>query len=321
VIELKKISCPTVDASTVKNPVAGDLLGRFRALGHTVRIKDFSLGLGFPAIGAVRQLKRGLYVITAGVAASRDEALVRALTENSQGEGSVEENQRKEPAIRHLCGSTKAVPWSAVPDIRDRNIKVELERMEALLRRQGMTIYCMDTTDPALDVPSVLVVVTGAKVLDARFSHRTILSGLLNEALWLDDIDGADSLLDAAEKKDPRNLPLYLFGRAVCLRRRSRYAEAVKYFGQYLSLKKNSIPLFEDRMMRRNCLFNLGICSLALRRQEKAAGYFRKLLAGERDFSLTEMRAAYESIPSLAKDMPLLDRAEKFLYRIRETAA
>ena len=78
----RRLPTPTIDQTSITNPITKGLIRRFEALGHSILIKNFSFGLGIPVVAVVRKIDRTHAIVTVGVASNSDEALNRALPEN-----------------------------------------------------------------------------------------------------------------------------------------------------------------------------------------------------------------------------------------------
>ncbi len=180
-IESDKLATPLIDASTVKSPIARELIGRFEVLQQKVLIKDFSLGLGLPVIGVIAQINKTECFITAGVATSRDEALIRALTENSQCADKRWVFYQKINRAGHHFKNNKIVSMESIPNLEDKNIKIELQRMQKILAKHKMRTFFLDVTDQSLKIPSVFVYIAKAKYFPEGIFGRNILVGLVNE--------------------------------------------------------------------------------------------------------------------------------------------
>lgn len=311
-IEAKRLKTPSIDISTIDSPAARKLICRLQSVSRKLYINNFSLAFGLPIISVIRQITQDKYAITAGVATSRNEALVRALAENSQSEGS-EDSQRRPSSLKHILSYKKIIPWDSVPDIYNKNIKIELQLIEKLLARQGMKIFFINTTDRILRIPSVLVVISGAKM----FERRNVLGGLIEEYIDFEKYQAAKQLLDIAEKTDKGNRLFYDIKKAILLRRHSQYKEAIELFTRYINARKNNLSAREADELRKISLVNLAICNLALKRHDKAVDCCSQLLNIDYNFTFAPLRYIYENNRLLAKDIPLLNKAETIFEKVK----
>ncbi len=85
----RKIEVPLVDVSKVNDPLAQELLNKYKNAGIELYINDFSLDTGIPTIGVIAYdpvtfPKLSEIVWTAGITTSPEKSLIRALTEVAQ---------------------------------------------------------------------------------------------------------------------------------------------------------------------------------------------------------------------------------------------
>jgi ribosomal protein S12 methylthiotransferase accessory factor len=206
-IEALHLATPRVDPTTIDSPIAMGLIARFEGLGQKVIVKDFSLDTGLPVFGAVRDLGDGTCEMTAGVASSREEALARTLTENSQSERG--EGWFRREDIPHLFADGGTCSYAEMADLGDRDLGVELGRIRDRLAERGMRPYVMDTTQADLGVPAATVVIVGAKFHAPRNIDHSIVTALVDDALRSGRFATAHRYLDLGVERDPRRLQMY----------------------------------------------------------------------------------------------------------------
>jgi ribosomal protein S12 methylthiotransferase accessory factor len=184
-ISLSRIETPTVAPESIRNPIALDLLDRLRFDNNKLVIKDFSLGLGIPVIGVVRGIDEQYCLVTAGVATTFDEALIRALTESSQIDHIV--NYDKIRLSAHHSARSAQISANDIPSLHDDNIKIELERIASTLSAKGMEIVFVETTDKELDLPAVTAYIVNAKrsLPTNEMTARSYILGLIEEQFYL----------------------------------------------------------------------------------------------------------------------------------------
>jgi len=268
-INLNKIVTPLIKISTINYPIAKELIGKFQSLKQEIYIKDFSLGIGLPVIGVVRNIDGRNCLITAGVATTSEEALIRALTENSQADGKI--NYVKISAAKHYFINDKVVAMEDIPTIENKDLKSELDNIKRILNAQNMRAYFLNTTDKELDLPSVMVFIAGAKYFDASIAYRNLWVAIIEMYIKNGDYGSAEKYLGKAIKCDKKNRAYYVYIKGVLLKRTGRYREAMKYFRKVL--KEIGIAEF-----KRNSLFNLGLCSQALNQVDNAVKYYKKVI-------------------------------------------
>lgn len=125
---INKLEVPSIELTTIDNFIARDLIKKFKILGDQIYIKDFSLGISIPVIAVIRKVDRLHSMITVGVATNPTEALIRALTENAQGEG--EENCLLSSDIDYLFSNKKTIKMHEINNVENNNIKIEVENIE-----------------------------------------------------------------------------------------------------------------------------------------------------------------------------------------------
>lgn len=166
---------PTIDQDTITDPVLKDLCERFKKNGIMLLLKDFTLGMPVPTVGALAfdpVTFPGLseIVYTAGTAADPVKAAVRAVTEIAQLAGDFETGRvyeasglRKftDPGQFAWLTEGPAVELDSLPSVVDDNIRVEVARLADGLLERGYTLYTVPTTRADLDVPANYNLVPG----------------------------------------------------------------------------------------------------------------------------------------------------------------
>uniref|UniRef100_B8DN22 YcaO domain-containing protein n=1 Tax=Nitratidesulfovibrio vulgaris (strain DSM 19637 / Miyazaki F) TaxID=883 RepID=B8DN22_NITV9 len=169
---------PTIDISPENSgddAVLRDLLDRFARHGVQVVLKDFSLGLPVPTVGAVAWDPatfpvRSEIVYTAGTAATPVKAAVRALTEIAQLAGDFITGACYEasglPKYERLediewLRRGPVVPLSSLPTVESDDILRELTTLSDGLARQGYTLLSISTRNPDADVSTHYNIVPG----------------------------------------------------------------------------------------------------------------------------------------------------------------
>jgi len=200
------IRTPAIDPATAAGPAARQLLERFNACGVRVELRDFTLGTGIPTVAAIAYdpatfPRRSEIVFTAGTTPGPEKALIRALTEVAQLAGDFDTPTRYVASGLPKFDSLDAAAWvldappevkplSALPDLTDPNIRVEVERCAAALASIGLEAFAVDITHPRLGIPAVYVIVPGA-----HFRERTMGSvGLFAAKLVAQSADPAQAL-------------------------------------------------------------------------------------------------------------------------------
>jgi len=176
VITHEKLSTPTIELNTIKNPVARELLAKFHRLNIDLILKDFSLDLGIPTVGAIAWdtstfPSRSEIVYTAGTAPDPQRAVIRALTEVAQLAGDFDrEGEYVESGLPKFSNLDEAsyvldepfrVSVESMPNCSSENFRQEVEGLCKALADVGLRAYLVDITHPELGVPAVYAVVPG----------------------------------------------------------------------------------------------------------------------------------------------------------------
>ncbi|MDQ7835863.1 MAG: YcaO-like family protein [Humidesulfovibrio sp.] len=183
VIDRSDPTLPTISQDNLADPVLRELCEAFRKNGIMLVLKDFSLGMPVPTVGALAFDPRtfpGLseIVYTAGTAASPVKAAVRAVTEIAQLAGDFETGRvyeasglRKftDPGQFEWLLAGPVVELDSLPDVEDNNIRVELARLADGLGAKGYSLYSVDTTRADIQVPANYNLVPGFD-----FRERTV---------------------------------------------------------------------------------------------------------------------------------------------------
>jgi tetratricopeptide (TPR) repeat protein len=270
-----KAVAPLVDISTVGDPVCGRLLRKFLKLGHPVWIKDFSLGLGIPVIGVVRAVNSTNCHVTAGVASSRQEALLRALTENSQVE--TQSHPHHHPERGHLFDHPRTISFQDIPGFENRNIRVELHRIERILNAQGMRPFYLDTTDGELGLPSVIAFVSGAKHFHENMAYRNLRFGVIEDLLETRRFTGVLPLIDRFKKADKCNTAAYEYYRGLVF----LYLDDID---SALAALDRAAAGLSGHELAEPAVFLLGLCRQAQGRPGKAAAEYLRAMKRNSDY-------------------------------------
>ncbi len=166
---------PTIEPSSLTDPILKELYEKFTSKGIVVLLKDFTLSMPVPTIGAVAYdpstfPEASEIVFTAGTSTSPTKAAVRALTEIAQLAGDFESGSNYEasgltkftelPAIAWL-EKGKQVPLKSLPDIEDDDILIELRHMATSLTQMQRHMFTVETTQPQLGIPTNYNIVPG----------------------------------------------------------------------------------------------------------------------------------------------------------------
>jgi len=169
-IDREQPKLPTIDPANAAaaDPVLADLLKKFQKNGVTVLLKDLSLGLPVPTIGAIAWDPATFpgcseIVFTAGTASNPAKAAVRALTEVAQLAGDFNSSACYEASGLSKYASLEQAAWllsgplaclDTLPSVNSPDILDELRALASGLDALGFPLYAVATTNPDTLVPS-----------------------------------------------------------------------------------------------------------------------------------------------------------------------
>jgi ribosomal protein S12 methylthiotransferase accessory factor len=315
VICYEDLPTPAIDPESLQDPVSRDLVKKFKDQGIELFLRDFSLDTGIPSVGALAYdpstfPEKSEIVFAAGTTSNPEKSLCRALTEIAQLAGDFESHTSYRPTLpkyasleeaRFLIEDHGTVSVSTLPNLDDDNIKVEIERCVAALKRIGLEVLVVDVTHPELGVPAVYTIIPGAHFLEhtrdtdfAQHAARTMLRSLptdqvvshmerllqlfgprydltffLAHSLELQGHpDTALKLFQQAHRQnpDPREIASIHIHMASCLKDMGEYAPALY-----------ELQLAEQHNAELKEIYNLrGFCFYQLKKHHEAISAFEK---------------------------------------------
>jgi ribosomal protein S12 methylthiotransferase accessory factor len=166
---------PTLDPESFHDPVLKELFERYTARGIHIWLKDFSLGLGVPTVGALAYDPStwpmlSEIVFTAGTATSPAKAAIRALTEVAQLAGDFHTGSCYDPSGLSKPRDLEACRWlqagpkaslDSLPDGSHPDLLQEIKALAATLQGSGYAWYAKDITHPDLGIPAIYNIVPG----------------------------------------------------------------------------------------------------------------------------------------------------------------
>lgn len=221
-VTLEERSTPAIDPYSVTDPVAAELIAKFRRAGIEVYLKDFTCGMGIPSVAALCYDPSTFpasseIVYAAGTATSPAMALIRALTEVAQLAGEFNTHTSyKVSALpkftsldqaRYVMRADGVVSLDSLPDLSAPDFRDEVMACVGALEERGFSVYCLDVTHPELGVPSVYTIVPGA-----HFAYRTTGTDVVFHAA-----KAASQLPDPVESLAVLNQMLEVAGQAYYL--------------------------------------------------------------------------------------------------------
>jgi ribosomal protein S12 methylthiotransferase accessory factor len=244
VIDRASPELPTIGQEALADPVLRELCETFRKNGILLVLKDFSLGLPVPTVGALAfdpQTFPGSseIVYTAGTAASPVKAAVRAVTEIAQLAGDFETGRVYEASGLRKFTDPGQFEWllagpevelASLPDVEDNNIRVELARLADGLLGRGCSLYSVDTTRADIEVPANYNLVPGFDFRE-RTVHRSL--GLFVGRKLAEEAEAAEAEAGLAVLAEVAPTAYYLpFFQALLALRTGDLALAAERFAQ-----------------------------------------------------------------------------------------
>lgn len=164
---------PTLRPGAQDHAELAGLIAPFRREGITLLLKDFSLGLPVPTVGALAYdpatfPHKSEIVYTAGTASSPAGAAMRAITEIAQLGGDFCTGSCYEASGLPKFGDLSQIAWlmdgpetalASLPDISGPDIGQELERL--VRKMEGQPLYAIDTSHPGLGISATYCVAPG----------------------------------------------------------------------------------------------------------------------------------------------------------------
>jgi len=163
-IDRGEILTPSIDQAGIADPVLAGLCRAFAANGIKLWLKDFTLGLPAPTVGALAYDPASFpgkseIVFTAGTASSPVKAAIRAVTEIAQLAGDFETGSNYEASgLRKFTDIGQAgfvtggdiVSLESLPSIERGDIFEELSLLARGLGEQDFALYSVETTHPGI---------------------------------------------------------------------------------------------------------------------------------------------------------------------------
>jgi ribosomal protein S12 methylthiotransferase accessory factor len=275
-VSSRGIKVPQIRLESINDPVALELIGKYRAAGIELRLSDFTLDMGIPSIGALAWdpatfPDKSEIVWTAGTTPSPSKALCRALTEVAQLAGEFNSGGNYVasglPKFRtledagYIIDPGSKIALTDLPEIGDNNIKVEIERCVSALADRGMDIYAVDVAHPVLGVPAFYTIVPGTRFRE-RAAHSSV--GMIIAKIITETHEPVQALerLQAFDAQLPNKYYLQFYLGQIHLNR-GDYETALAYLDNALDLQ----PPAEDTA---SVYTYLGICYKEMARYDAA---------------------------------------------------
>jgi len=313
-----RLDLPSIDAASLQSPIARELVGKFEKQGIKLHVKDFTLDMGLPSIGALAFDPETFpaiseIVYTAGTAPDPEKAYIRTLTEVAQLAGDFDTaatfvasglpKYTELSQAGYITRPAESVPISALPNISHDNMKVEVENIVSALAERNFEVYVINTTHPDIDIPAIYTILPGAhfreraRASSVPFFAAKIISGR-------DDLGSITTGLDGLRKLYPDKYYLDFF-QAQAMLETGQAKAAIPFLNRaldanpddqdvpgvltYLGLAYKDLEEYDQAIKyleqsagldhERQDTFNLlGFCFFKTRQHEKAIESFNKVL-------------------------------------------
>ena len=284
-ITYNRLNTPEIDQDSITHPDLLDLLDKFKKLNIKVILKDFTLDMGIPTIGAIAWdpstfPTRSEIVYTAGTAPNPERAAIRALTEVAQLAGDFDtDGKYLESGLpkfdtldeaAYVIESDEKVSIKELPDISANNFKQEIEAMAQALEKKGLPLYLIDITHDGLKVPAIYAIIPGNhfrdRTLNIEFPYHAARIAISS------DIDSSYEALNLIDKHFPNRYDI-AFYKGYVLEEKGLFQDALNWYEKALQLSPEPIELASIYCHRANCLKGLNKYEEALDELAKAEKY------------------------------------------------
>ena len=177
IISHQQLKVPAIRAESANDPLVVEMIGKYHNAGVKLFVSDFTLDTGIPSVGVLAYdpatfPELSEIVWTAGTTPSPQKAFSRALTEVAQLAGDFDTAANYVASglpkftdladADYIMNPGQVVDISALPDLSDDNIKVEIENCLAALSHIGMDVLLINTMHPKLEIPAFYTIIPGA---------------------------------------------------------------------------------------------------------------------------------------------------------------
>jgi ribosomal protein S12 methylthiotransferase accessory factor len=177
VVSHNKLKVPAIRADSATDSLVVEMIAKYRRVGVKLFVSDFTLDTGIPSVGVLAydpttfpQLSE--IVWTAGTTPNPQKAFSRALTEVAQLAGDFDTASNYVASglpkftnltdAEYVTNPGKEIDISALPDLSNDNIKVEVENCLAALANIDMEVFLINTIHPDLEIPAFYTIIPGA---------------------------------------------------------------------------------------------------------------------------------------------------------------
>jgi len=171
------LKVPAIRASSATDPMVREMIEKYKKAGINLFISDFSIDMGIPSVGVLAYdpstfPERSEIVWTAGTTPDPEKALSRALTEVAQLAGDFNTATKYVasglPKLKRIedadfiTNPGNEIDIQMLPELSNKNIKVEVEDCISALAKKGLEVIVVDTMHPLLEIPAFYTIIPGA---------------------------------------------------------------------------------------------------------------------------------------------------------------
>ncbi len=288
VVNHQGIKTPAIDPDSVNDPVAKELIDKFKNNEIELYLNDFSLDTGICTVGALA-IDRSTFpdlseiVYTAGTTPGAEKAVIRAITEVAQLAGDFNTGSNYVASglpkplsmdeVKYLTDPGLETTIERMNNLSSDNIKVEVENCVEALKRINFEVFMIDVTHPQLDIPALYTIVPGAHfrersmICDAGLFAAKLLVELVDDPEFLEEkLAGLETLLPEAyylefyrgrnfyNKGEPEKA-ISCFDKALA---KNPEEEDIPYIYSYKSLCQKELEQFDEAIetVRKGCEFD-----------------------------------------------------------------
>ncbi|UCF95130.1 MAG: YcaO-like family protein [Desulfobacterales bacterium] len=268
VVTIAQKPVPTIDLTTVRDPVAQELIDKFARNRIQLVCKDFSLDTGIPTVAGIAfdpaTFPNSEIVYCAGTATHPEKALIRTLTEIQQMAvdyfkqdyyaGGILPKFKHWQESYYLFDKSPPVPIQSLPDLSSDDLREEIENCTAALNRIALQPLVINISHPILQVPAVFVVMPGAAQYETAAYRLNTTYYLGRRLRFIGQLEKAMERFRLSIERHPLSALHCTLEIANCLKHMQRWEEAIEAY-------KATLRCQPDRAMQHRIFNALALCS------------------------------------------------------------
>jgi ribosomal protein S12 methylthiotransferase accessory factor len=275
VVNVAKQPVPTIDLSTVRDPVAKELIDKFARNKIQLICKDFSLNTGIPTIAGIAfdpyTFPKSEVVYCAGTATHPEKALIRVLTEIQQMavdyfrqnyyEGGILPKFGHWKESEYLFDESDPVPIQSLPDVSSNDMLKEIENCSMAVNQIGFEPLVVNITHPVLQIPAVFVLMAGSELYEMSVHQLHPIYYLGRRMEFIGQLEAAMARFHRCMQQYPASSLHCTLEIANCLKYMQRWDEAIETYKKASFYKT-------DRAMQLQIFHSLSVCSDRLKKHQ-----------------------------------------------------